>query len=110
MSQPFASLATGGDVSLLGESICPYSGVGCRLSFEGSVAEITRIRGVEETPANLGRICAKGAQLAPTISTDDRLTHPQVRFGRLQAFQPVSWDVALGHVAAVFADLIRRHG
>src|SRR5690242_7434835 len=63
-----------GTVTELGESVCPYCGVGCRLRFEGTPEQITRVRGVEQAPANLGRLCAKGAQLGPTVHTADRLT------------------------------------
>src|SRR5207244_2946333 len=34
-----------------------------RLRFEGSGTEVVRVRGVESAAANLGGICAKGAQL-----------------------------------------------
>ena len=34
-----------------------------------------RVRGVADAPANLGRLCAKGALLGETIATPDRLTH-----------------------------------
>ena len=39
----------------LGESICPYCGVGCRLAFEREPGQPMRVRGVESAPANLGR-------------------------------------------------------
>src|SRR5205823_1201174 len=55
-----------GRVAVLGESICPYCGVGCRLRLEGEGGRVHGVRGVEEAAANLGRLCAKGAQLGPT--------------------------------------------
>src|SRR5581483_716537 len=94
----------------LGETICPYCGVGCRLRLEGSGCQVSRVRGVEEAPANLGRICAKGAQLGPTIDTPDRLARPQLRLDRQSPFRPVDIDTALSHVAGVFGEIIKAHG
>ncbi len=95
---------------LLGESICPYCGVGCRLRLEGAPAAPSRIRGVEKAPANLGGLCAKGAQLGPTIHTPDRLTRPQLRLARHDDFRTVDWDTALRYVAEVFTNILNTHG
>ena len=94
----------------LGESVCPYCGVGCRLRFDGTPAAVERVRGVETAAANLGRLCAKGAQLGPTIRTADRLAQPQVRRDRGQPFRAVDWDTALGQVANSFRDILRAYG
>jgi ferredoxin-nitrate reductase len=96
--------------NLLGESVCPYCGVGCRLRFEGTGNRVTRVRGVETAPANLGRICAKGAQLGPTIDTPDRLTQPQFRLGRRDSFRPTDWDTALTYVGEIFTNILHTHG
>src|SRR5271166_3995848 len=88
-------------LTVLGESICPYCGVGCRLRFEGTAGQVTRIRGVETAAANLGGLCAKGAQLGPTIATHDRLTRPQLRLGRQDGFRDADWDTALAYVGEV---------
>ena len=97
-------------MALLGETTCPYCGVGCRLKVDGDSTAVTRIRGVESAAANLGRICAKGAQLGPTVRTPDRATHPLVRANRSQPFQQVSWDTALDTVAGKFQSIIKEHG
>src|ERR1700693_4201242 len=49
------------NLEVLGESICLYCGVGCRLRFEGDGRRVLRVRGVESAAAYLGGICAKGA-------------------------------------------------
>jgi ferredoxin-nitrate reductase len=97
-------------LSLLGESVCPYCGVGCRVRVEGEHGSIERIRGVDSAPANLGRLCAKGAQLGPTVNTLDRATAPLLRRSRGQVFSPVSWDESLDFVASRFQQIIERHG
>jgi ferredoxin-nitrate reductase len=84
--------------------------VGCRLRFEGTGTRISRIRGVEDAAANLGGLCAKGAQLGPTISTPDRLTRPQIRLSRHDDFQAADWDTALAYMGECFTNIIHTHG
>jgi ferredoxin-nitrate reductase len=97
-------------LQVLGETICPYCGVGCRLRVEGAGQEIQRIRGVETAAANLGRMCAKGAQLGPTLHTEDRLTRPQLRLSRKDDFRAVDWDTALRYIGEIFAYIVRTQG
>jgi ferredoxin-nitrate reductase len=94
----------------LGESICPYCGVGCRLRFESEAGQVTRVRGVEIAAANRGRICAKGAQLGPTIATPDRLNRPLLRLSRHDAFQGTDWDTALAYLGECFINILHTHG
>src|SRR5438128_744305 len=92
-----------------GESICPYCGVGCRLSFDGEAGPggtSLKVRGVADAPANLGRLCAKGALLGETIGTHDRLSVPLLRASRHEPFHASTCDEALGRVAARFRRLI----
>ncbi len=93
-----------------GESVCPYCGVGCRLRFEGLVGKELRVRGVESAAANLGRICAKGAQLGPTIATADRLARPQLRLSRHGDFRAVDWDTALAYLVECFTNILHAYG
>lgn len=94
----------------IGESVCPYCGVGCRLRLEGTATQVQRIRGVESAAANLGRICAKGAQLGPTIQTPDRLAQPYYRLSRHDSFCRTDWDTALVYVAEIFTNILHTHG
>jgi ferredoxin-nitrate reductase len=97
-------------LELLGETICPYCGVGCRLKFEGENGKVLRVRGVEEAAANLGGICAKGTQLGTSIDTSDRLAHPQLRISRHDSFRSVDWTTALRYVSEIFVNIINTHG
>ncbi|HEV3238296.1 MAG TPA: nitrate reductase [Gemmataceae bacterium] len=97
-------------LEILGESICPYCGVGCRLRVEGFPESPTRIRGVEDAPANLGRICAKGALLAETVHSPDRLTHPQIRSRQEESFRPTDWPAAFRTVAERLQAIRAKHG
>jgi ferredoxin-nitrate reductase len=103
-------MQAGDGLGLLGESICPYCGVGCRLRFEGTAEAIERVRGVESAAANRGRLCAKGAQLGPTIRTADRLAQPQLRLSRHDGFRAVDWDTSLRYIAEIFTNIIHTHG
>ncbi|MDD5390049.1 MAG: molybdopterin-dependent oxidoreductase [Gallionellaceae bacterium] len=62
------------------------------------------VRGDPEHPANLGRLCSKGAALGETLSLDDRLLHPEIDGQR------VTWDAALDTVAQRFQQVIAEHG
>jgi len=97
-------------LTVLGESVCPYCGVGCRLRFEGTGSDVTRVRGVEGAPANLGGLCAKGAQLGPTLNTSDRLLHPQVRLSRHDDFHAVPWDTALAYLRECLTNILHTYG
>jgi ferredoxin-nitrate reductase len=95
---------------ILGESICPYCGVGCRLRFEGEDNRVLKVRGVESAAANRGGLCAKGAQLGPTIASADRLCRPQLRLGRGDDFRAVDWNTALVYIREIFVNILRTYG
>src|ERR1051325_7464376 len=98
-----------GSMNLLGETICPYCGVGCRLKFESNGGDL-RVRGVVTAAANLGGICAKGAQLGPTIHTPDRLSHPQLRLCRPDDFRRFDWTTAFRYLREIFTNILNAHG
>ncbi|OGB33935.1 MAG: nitrate reductase [Burkholderiales bacterium RIFCSPLOWO2_12_FULL_61_40] len=95
-------------------STCPYCGVGCGVIITAQGGQITGVRGDPEHPANFGRLCTKGSTLHLTASAavtrQARLLQPMQRFARGEAAQPVSWDAALDHASAGFANIIRKHG
>ncbi|WP_034924566.1 molybdopterin-dependent oxidoreductase, partial [Candidatus Accumulibacter vicinus] len=92
------------------KSTCCYCGVGCGLLIETEAGQIVGVRGDPDHPANLGRLCSKGATLHLTAKPDDRLLHPQLRLDRNLPRQRVGWDTALDHAADRFARIIRAHG
>jgi ferredoxin-nitrate reductase len=77
---------------------------------ESTPAKVHQIRGVETATANLGRICAKGAQLGPTINTPDRLTEPLYRLSRHDGFRPTDWDTVLRYLAEIFTNILHTYG
>ncbi len=82
---------------------CPYCGVGCGVLVSRE-ADGFSVRGDPEHPANLGRLCSKGAALGETLSLDDRLLYPEINGAQ------TSWDAALGRVAQRFKRVIAEHG
>jgi assimilatory nitrate reductase catalytic subunit len=62
------------------------------------------VTGDSQHPANLGRLCSKGAALAETLGKEGRLLYPIVDGQR------ASWDDALGRVAEGFNNIIAQHG
>ena len=86
------------------KTTCAYCGVGCGLVASVSDDGQVEITGDVSHPANFGRLCAKGASLAETLSHGGRLTTP------LLDGQAVSWDAALDEVAARFRATIAQYG
>jgi assimilatory nitrate reductase catalytic subunit len=86
------------------KTTCPYCGVGCGVQVSIDENDGISVKGDPDHPANLGRLCSKGAALADTLDHDNRLLHPQIGAER------VSWDTALDHVAERFRSVMAQHG
>jgi assimilatory nitrate reductase catalytic subunit len=93
---------------------CPYCGVGCgvraTLGADGNVT----VAGDEAHPANLGKLCVKGAALGETIDLQGRLLHPKMRnknnAANIDNLRRVSWDTVLDAIADGLRSTIERHG
>jgi len=83
---------------------CPYCGVGCGVLATVAKNGAVKISGDPQHPANLGRLCSKGAALAETLGSAGRLLHPIVDGQR------ATWDDALDRVAKGFKKIIDEHG
>jgi len=91
---------------------CPYCGVGCGVLATPGVAgepHALKIEGDPDHPANLGRLCVKGAALAETVGLEGRLLHPQIR-GADGVRRRAAWDEALDAVAGGFRRILEQHG
>lgn len=89
---------------------CCYCGVGCGVLIEHDGQRILGVRGDPAHPANLGRLCSKGATLHLTGDPGSRVLHPQLRLARELGRATTDWDTALEHAAERFAATIREHG
>lgn len=84
---------------------CPYCGVGCGVSVHYDAQTCTAmVRGTPDHPANLGRLCSKGAALGETLSLAGRALHPVMQG------KAASWNQALDAVAEKFAQVVEQHG
>ncbi len=100
------------------KTTCCYCGVGCGVLVEtercANVIRIKSVKGDPDHPANLGRLCIKGATLdltaQPHIYEQSRAKYPELRDSRHMARRRIDWDTAYAHVAEKFADIISRHG
>jgi len=93
------------------DSVCPYCGVGCQLSFKVKDEKIIWVEGIEG-PANENRLCVKGRFGFDYVSHPHRLTKPLIRredapakglnvdpANPLAHFREASWDEALDAAA-----------
>ena len=96
------------------QSVCPYCGVGCQLSFKIKDDEIKYVQGVNG-PANENRLCVKGRFGFDYVHHDHRLTKPLIRrddapakglnvdpANPLTHFREASWEEALDVAANGF--------
>jgi len=88
---------------ILSKTTCPYCGVGCGVIVSRDQGEY-KVRGNPDHPANLGRLCSKGAALAETLDDEGRMLHPQIN--GMQS----TWDDAFELMGRRFQEIIAEHG
>jgi ferredoxin-nitrate reductase len=93
------------------KSTCSYCGVGCGIEVLKHADGRLELRGDKAHPANRGMLCSKGRSLLHTVNArDTRLHYPMLRTQRDMPRERVSWDAAIGHVAAEFKRIVAAHG
>ncbi len=104
------------------DSVCPFCGVGCQLTYQVSNNKIITVQG-KNGPANDGRLCVKGRFGFDYVHHTDRLTQPLMRKAGVpkqpgqdkanrhwsEEFEPVSWEQALDAAAGGFNRLMQRY-
>jgi assimilatory nitrate reductase catalytic subunit len=88
---------------------CPYCGVGCGVLAQPDGMGGATIAGDPAHPANLGRLCSKGAALGETLGLGTRLLHPMLRQADGLLVRS-DWPGALARVADGFARIVDRNG
>src|SRR4030088_523738 len=104
-------------------SVCPYCGVGCQLTYHIKDDKLLHVTG-RNGPANQNRLCVKGRFGFDYISHPERLTQPLIRREgggkRVEDkvdpaqpwthFRPATWDEALDRAAAGLKKIRDRDG
>jgi len=94
------------------DSVCPYCGVGCQLTYQIKDNTIIYVQG-KDGPANASRLCVKGRYGFDYVQHPHRLTTPLIRRPDApkhrdfvvdpddwqQVFREATWDEALAHAA-----------
>ena len=103
------------------DSVCPYCGVGCQISFKIRDGKIAYVEG-RDGPANENRLCVKGRFGFDYIDNPERLTVPLIRKpgapkglnvdprNPFTHFRPATWEEALDRAAHGFDTLRREKG
>jgi formate dehydrogenase major subunit len=105
------------------DSVCPYCGVGCQITFHVKDDGILSVSG-RDGPANLSRLCVKGRYGFDYVSHPQRLMKPLIRkdgmpkslhpdidpANPLTHFREASWDVALDKAAEGFKKILDEKG
>ena len=113
----------GGGADKQVDSLCPYCGVGCQVTFHVKDDEILYVEG-RDGPANQNRLCVKGRFGFDYVSHPHRLTKPLIRkedaaknpdqkidpADPLTHFREASWEEALDLAAAGLKTILERDG
>lgn len=86
------------------KTTCAYCGVGCGVQASKSEANLIKVTGDQDHPANYGKLCVKGTALADTLANSARLLEPEVNG------ETVTWDHAIATVSNGFKSIIEEHG
>tara|TARA_B100001750_G_C15520070_1_gene610816 strand:- start:3226 stop:6057 length:2832 start_codon:yes stop_codon:yes gene_type:complete len=104
------------------DSVCPYCGVGCLLTFNIKNNHIQYVEG-RDGPANKSRLCVKGRYGFDYIHHPDRLKKPMIRRENIKKtseiiepenmykhFREATWEEALDFAAKGFNTIKKDNG
>jgi formate dehydrogenase major subunit len=105
------------------DSVCPYCGVGCLLTYHVKDDKLAYVTG-RNGPANENRLCVKGRFGFDYVHHKQRLLHPLIRKEGVPKhaddivdpsnpwthFRPATWDEALDLAANSLRDIRDKHG
>ncbi len=105
------------------ESVCPYCGVGCQITYQIKENEIIAVQG-RDGPANRNRLCVKGRFGFDYVKHPSRLKKPLIRRADvpkdanekinpenpLTHFREADWDEALDLAAAGYRKILEATG
>jgi formate dehydrogenase major subunit len=104
------------------DSVCPYCGVGCQLTYEIKDDRIVAVEG-RDGPSNQNRLCVKGRFGFDYVHHTDRLTKPMIRKDGVSKhdtnidpanpwthFREATWDEALARATGGLKRIRDQHG
>jgi formate dehydrogenase major subunit len=105
------------------DSLCPFCGVGCQLTYKIKDDKILYVNG-RDGPANHQRLCVKGRFGYDYVGHPDRLTQPLIRKDGVPKsaddevdpanpwthFRPATWEEAMERAAAGLREIRDRKG
>jgi formate dehydrogenase major subunit len=105
------------------DSVCPYCGVGCQLTYNVKDNNIIYVQG-KDGPANSSRLCVKGRYGFDYVHHKQRLTTPLIRKDGIpkhkdfvvdpenwrDVFREATWDEALDLAASSLRTIRDTHG
>jgi formate dehydrogenase major subunit len=105
------------------DSVCPFCGVGCLVTYQVKDEKIVSVKG-REGPANEGRLCVKGRFGMDYIHSPDRITKPLIRKPGVakdlslidghtdwqEVFREATWEEALDLATKPLNALRQQHG
>ncbi|MDO8651106.1 MAG: formate dehydrogenase subunit alpha [Undibacterium sp.] len=106
------------------DSVCPYCGVGCQLTYHIKDNKIIYVEG-RDGPANHERLCVKGRYGFDYAHHPQRLTKPLIRRADappkrgdftmdpsrvMEVFREASWEEALAFAGGTLAHIRDQHG
>jgi formate dehydrogenase major subunit len=105
------------------ESVCPYCGVGCQLTYNVKDDKILFVEG-RDGPANHGRLCVKGRYGFDYAHHPQRLTKPLIRRAGvpktgdftidpdrvMEVFREATWEEALEFAGGTLRQIRDTHG
>jgi formate dehydrogenase major subunit len=89
---------------------CAYCGVGCSFKAEMRGDEVVRMVPYKDGKANRGHSCVKGRFAWGYANHRDRVLKPMIREKISDPWREVSWEEAIGRVAAEFKRLQDKYG
>jgi formate dehydrogenase major subunit len=105
------------------DSVCPYCGVGCQLTYNIKDNQILYVKG-KDGPANSSRLCVKGRYGFDYVQHKHRLTKPLIRKPGVpktkdftvdperwqDVFREATWEEALDFAAQGWRDIRDKYG
>jgi formate dehydrogenase major subunit len=76
------------------DSVCPYCGVGCAITYQVQEGKPVRVSGRPDGPSNHGRLCVKGRYGFDYAVHPGRLTVPLIRRAEYYPKQPLSPELS----------------